>query len=54
MIDAHIADGAALTKFLYWIKSKKNFNLTEIEVEKKKYKATVLKRPLNSKNIFTT
>ena len=35
MIDAHIADGAALTKFLYWIKSKKNFNLTEIEVEKK-------------------
>ena len=35
MTDAHIADGAALTKFLYWIKSKKNFNLTEIKVEKK-------------------
>ena len=35
MIDAHIADGAALTKFLYWIKSKKNFNLTEIDAEKK-------------------
>ena len=25
----------------------------EIEVEKKKYRATVLKKPLNSKNIFT-
>ena len=35
MTDAHIADGAALTKFLYWIKSKKNFNLTEIDAEKK-------------------
>ena len=35
MINAHIADGAALTKFLYWMKSKKNFDLTEIEVEKK-------------------
>ena len=33
--DAHIADGVALTKFLYWIKSKKNFNLTEIDAEKK-------------------
>jgi len=35
MTDTHVADGAALTKFLYWIKSKKNFNLTEIDVEKK-------------------
>ena len=35
MINAHIEDGAALTKFLYWIKSKKNFNLTEIDAEKK-------------------
>ena len=35
MINAHIADGAALTKFLYWIKTKKNFNFTEIDVEKK-------------------
>jgi len=35
MTDAHIADGAALTKFLYWMKSNKNFNLTEIQVEKK-------------------
>jgi len=35
MKHAHIADGAALTKFLYWIKSKKNFNFTEIDAEKK-------------------
>ncbi len=35
MIDTHIKDGAALTKFLYWIKSKKNLNLTEIDAEKK-------------------
>jgi Xaa-Pro aminopeptidase len=35
MTDAHIADGAALTKFLYWMKSNKNFNLTDIQVEKK-------------------
>jgi len=35
MTNAHIADGAALTKFLHWIKSKKNFNLTEIDAEKK-------------------
>jgi len=35
MINAHIEDGAALTKFLYWIKSKKNFSLTEMGAEKK-------------------
>ncbi len=35
MINAHISDGAALTKFLFWMKSKKNFNLTEMNVEKK-------------------
>jgi len=35
MTNAHIADGAALTKFLYWIKTKKNFNFTEIDAEKK-------------------
>jgi Xaa-Pro aminopeptidase len=35
MINAHIADGAALTKFLYWMKSKKKFDLTEIDAEKK-------------------
>tara|TARA_Y100001970_G_scaffold91536_1_gene115482 strand:+ start:4904 stop:6601 length:1698 start_codon:yes stop_codon:yes gene_type:complete len=35
MIDAHIADGAALTKFLYWLKNKKKLNFTELEAEKK-------------------
>ena len=35
MIDAHIEDGAALTKFLYWIKTKRKLNLTEIDAEKK-------------------
>ncbi len=35
MIDAHIKDGAALTKFLYWIKNIKKLNLTEIDAEKK-------------------
>ena len=35
MIKAHIEDGVALKKFLYWIKNYKNNNLTEIKVEKK-------------------
>tara|TARA_Y100001970_G_scaffold72572_1_gene92119 strand:+ start:4592 stop:6289 length:1698 start_codon:yes stop_codon:yes gene_type:complete len=35
MTDAHIADGVALTKFLYWIKNKKNYNFTELDAEKK-------------------
>ena len=34
MINAHISDGAALTKFLYWIKTKKKLNLTEIDAKK--------------------
>ena len=35
MIKAHIEDGVALTKFLYWIKNLKKLNLTEQQVEKK-------------------
>ncbi len=35
MTNAHIADGVALTKFLYWIKNKKKFNFTEIDAENK-------------------
>ena len=35
MIDAHIEDGVALTKFLYWIKNHKIKNLTEKKIEKK-------------------
>ncbi len=35
MIQSHIADGVALTKFLYWIKKLSHKNLTELEAEKK-------------------
>ena len=35
MVNAHIEDGVALTKFLYWIKNNKLKNLTENKIEKK-------------------
>ncbi len=35
MINAHIEDGVALTKFLYWIKNIKINNLTEKKIERK-------------------
>ena len=35
MVNAHIEDGVALTKFLYWIKNSNIKNLDEIKVEKK-------------------
>ena len=35
MVNAHIEDGAALTKFLYWIKNSNIKNLDELKVEKK-------------------
>ena len=35
MIDAHIQDGVAVTKFLYWIKQDKNFGFDELFLEKK-------------------
>ncbi len=35
MKKAHIQDGAALTKFLYWIKQDKNFGFDELTLEKK-------------------
>ncbi len=35
MIDVHIKDGVAVTKFLYWIKKSNINNLDEIKVEKK-------------------
>ena len=35
MIDVHIKDGVAVTKFLYWIKNSNIKNLDEIKVEKK-------------------
>jgi len=35
MVNAHIEDGVALTKFLYWIKNLKVNNLTEKKIERK-------------------
>ena len=35
MINAHIFDGVALTKFLYWIKKINKKNITEVEAAKK-------------------
>ena len=35
MIQSHIEDGVALTKFLFWIKNNQNLNLTELDAEKK-------------------
>ncbi len=35
MKSAHIKDGAALTKFLYWIKQEKNFGFDELYLERK-------------------
>ena len=35
MIDAHILDGVALTKFLYWIKKINKKKITEVEAAKK-------------------
>ncbi len=35
MVNAHIEDGIALTKFLYWIKNLKIHNLTEKKIERK-------------------
>tara|TARA_Y100001970_G_C14254871_1_gene874500 strand:- start:3709 stop:5409 length:1701 start_codon:yes stop_codon:yes gene_type:complete len=35
MENAHVEDGVALTKFLFWLKNKKNKNLDELSAEKK-------------------
>ena len=35
MEKAHIEDGVALTKFLYWIKNTKIKNLNELKVQNK-------------------
>ncbi len=35
MINAHIEDGVALTKFLYWIKNIKKLKINEIDAQKK-------------------
>ena len=35
MINTHIIDGVALTKFIYWIKHKKKLNITEVDAQNK-------------------
>ena len=35
MIKSHVSDGAALTKFLYWIKNINNKPITEVQAQKK-------------------
>ncbi len=35
MINAHIIDGVALTKFIYWIKNLKKLNITEVDAQNK-------------------
>ncbi len=48
MKNAHIKDGLALTKFIYWIKNNNHKNLTEISAQKKLEKF----RKLNKEYIF--
>ena len=45
MIDAHIIDGAALTKFIYWIKNVNNKKINEIDAKNKleKYRKKIYK-----------
>ncbi len=47
-IDAHIIDGVALTKFIYWIKNKKKLDITEVDAQNKLEKF----RKMNSKYLF--
>jgi len=35
MIETHIIDGVALTKFIYWIKNLKKLNITEVDAQNK-------------------
>ena len=48
MINAHVIDGVALTKFIYWIKNLKKFNITEVDAQNKLEKI----RRMNSKYLF--
>ena len=48
MIHAHIEDGVALTKFIFWIKNKNRNKITEIDVEKKLQKF----RKINKNYLF--
>ena len=35
MINAHIIDGVALTKFIYWIKNLRKLSITEVDAQNK-------------------
>ena len=35
MINAHLIDGVALTKFLFWLKTKKKLDITEVDAQNK-------------------
>ncbi len=48
MMNTHIIDGVALTKFIYWIKNKKKLNITEVDAQNKLEKM----RKMNSKYLF--
>ena len=48
MINAHIIDGVALTKFIYWIKNKKKLDITEFDAQNKLEKI----RRMSSKYLY--
>ena len=48
MINAHVIDGVALTKFIYWIKNLKKMNITEVDAQNKLEQI----RRMNSKYLF--
>ena len=48
MINTHIIDGVAVTKFIYWIKNRKKLNITEVDAQNKLEKI----RKMNSKYLF--
>ncbi len=48
MINTHIIDGVALTKFIYWIKHKKKLNITEVDAQNKLERI----RKMNPKYLF--
>ena len=50
MINAHIIDGVALTKFIYWIKNKKKLDITEFDAQNKLEKL----RKRNSKYLYSS
>ena len=52
MINAHILDGVALTKFIFWIKKINKKKITEIEAAKKLEKFRKIEK--NFKNILNS